>query len=249
MPHRDRELSNRILSALSPATLQCVKPHLEPVVLQRGRVIYEPDGRIDKLYFVNRGLVSLVRTMKDGRTLEIGTFGIEGVTGQEALFGIDSATLECVVQVPGSAFCASPDFLYAEMQRSQDLQMLLHRYYHLALSQIAQTAACNRLHTLEQRCCRWLLIAHDSARGDSFSLTHEFLAMMLGVQRAGVSLAANALQQAGLIRYARGRMTIADRLGLEAAACECYGTIRQLVDHLYRFDPAAGRKRTLISVS
>lgn len=119
------------------------------------------------------------------------------------------------------------------MNRSQDLQRLLHRYYHLARSQIAQTAACNRLHTLEQRCCRWLLIAHDSACDDTFSLTHEYLAMMLGVQRTGVSLAANVLQRVGLIRYAWGRMTITDRRGLEAAACECYGTIRRLIDQLY----------------
>jgi CRP-like cAMP-binding protein len=227
------DLANRFLLALPPATFKRVNAHLEPVTLHRGQVIYRPDARIEKLYFVNRGLVSLVRTMKDGRTVEIGTVGIEGVTGHEALFGIERATLECMVQLPGTAFCGSPEILCAEMRRSQSLLALLHGYYNLALSQIAQTAACNGLHTLEQRCCRWLLIAHDTARDDIFSLTHEFLASMLGVQRAGVSLAANALQQAGLIRYARGRVTITDRGGLEAAACECYGTIRQMIDRLF----------------
>ncbi len=236
MPQRDSELANRIMLALPPATLQSVKAHLEPVELKRGFVIYRPDARIEKLYFVNRGLISLVRTMNDGRTVEIGAVGIEGLMGLEALFGVERATLECIVQLPGTAFRGSPDVLRAEMRRSQLLQALLHGYYNLALSQIAQTAACNRLHTLEQRCCRWLLIAHDSAREESFSLTHEFLAMMLGVQRGGVSLAANALQQAGLIRYARGRITITNRPGLEAAACECYGTIRRLIANL--FDPS-----------
>jgi CRP-like cAMP-binding protein len=230
----NNELANRILLALPRATLQRISPCLEWVALQRGQVIYHPDEPIEKVYFVNRGLVSLVRSMSDGRTVEIGAIGIEGVTGLDALFGIESATLECIVQLPGTALRGNPEDLRREMRPGRGLQTLLQRYYHVALSQIAQTAACNRLHSLEERCCRWLLIAHDSARSDSFRLTHEFLAIMLGVQRAGVSIAANALQQAGLIRYTRGQMTITDRRGLEAAACECYGTVRQLVDRLFR---------------
>jgi len=228
------DLANRILLALPRATLQRLSPHLERVGLQRGQVIYHSDARIKRLYFVDQDLVSLVRTMRDGRTVEIGAVGIEGVAGLPALFGIDNATLECMVQVPGTALCGSPDVLRAEMGRGRSLQTVLHRYYHLMVGQIAQTAACNRLHSLGERCCRWLLIAHDSARSDGFSITHEFLAMMWGVQRTGVSIAANALQRAGLIRYARGLMTITDCPGLEAAAGECYGTIRQLVDHLFR---------------
>lgn len=231
-PHRGH-LANRILLALPRATFERISGRLEPVTLQRGRMIYKPDARFEKLYLVNRGLVSLVRTMKDGRTVEIGTVGIEGMTGPEALFGIDRATLEYIVQLPGTAFCISPEDLRVEMRRTRALQTILEGYYRLVLSQIAQTAACNGLHTLEQRCCRWLLIAHDSAGDDVFPLTHELLATVLGVQRAGVSLAAHALQQAGLIRYTRGRMTITNRAGLEAAACECYGTIRQLADRLY----------------
>jgi Crp-like helix-turn-helix protein len=109
----------------------------------------------------------------------------------------------------------------------------IHRYYHLIVGQVAQTAACNRLHSLEQRCCRWLLIANDSARSDNFLLTHEFLAMMLGVQRAGVSIATKRLERAGLIRYVRGHLTITDRGGLEAASCECFDTIRDLTDRLF----------------
>jgi CRP-like cAMP-binding protein len=227
------EITNRILLALPRATLHRIDPHLEAVELRRGRVIYRADQRMDKVYFVNRGLVSLIRTMRDGRTVEIGAVGIEGLMGLDSLFGLDVAPLECIVQLSGSALCGNAGVLRSEMARSRSFQSLLQRYYHLSASQIAQTAACNRLHSLEQRCCRWLLIAHDSARSDIFQLTHEFLAMMLGVQRAGVSIAANTLQQAGLIRYRRGRMTITDRHGLEAAACECYGTIRHLVDRLF----------------
>lgn len=167
--------------------------------------------------------------MQDGRTVEIGVVGTEGLTAAHAIFGIDTAILESVVQVPGSAHRISAKILRREAARSEPLRNLLQRYAHFAVSAIAQTAACNRLHSLEQRCCRWLLIAHDSARAATFSLTHEFLAMMLGVQRAGVSLTANALQKAGLIRYARGQVTVADRLGLEAVACECYATISEQV--------------------
>jgi CRP-like cAMP-binding protein len=229
----DIKLVNRILLALPRATLQRIRHHLEPVLLERGRIIHRPDGPIKKVFFVNRGLISLVRTMRDGRTVEVGTVGIEGVAGFPALLGIASATFEGIVQVPGTALCGSHDILRFEAGRSRTFTDLIRRYYHLVIGQVAQTAACNRLHTLEERCCRWLLIAHDSARSDSFPITHDFLAMMLGVQRAGVSIAAKALQQAGLIYYVRGHLTVADRTGLEAAACECYDVIRQLTDRLF----------------
>jgi CRP-like cAMP-binding protein len=228
----DYELANRMLLALPTATRQRLLPHLTPVALVQGKVIYHFDARIKKIYFVNRGLVSLVRTMKDGRTVEVGAIGIEGVAGIQGLFGVDSAT-ECIVQVPGAALCGDPDVFRSEVERSRNLAFLFQRYYHLIISQIAQTAACNRLHSLEQRCCRWLLIAHDSARSNSFPLTHEFLSMMLGVQRAGVSIAAKDLQMAGLIRYSRGQIKITDRPGLEARACECFDAIRHLTNRLF----------------
>jgi CRP-like cAMP-binding protein len=230
----DDSLANKILLALPRATLQRISPHLELVSLQQGQVIYHPEARIQKIYFINRGLVSLVRSMRDGRSMEIGAIGIEGVAGLGALFGIPEATLESVVQLPGTALCGNPDII-REVGKGRYFESLLQRYYHLVVSQIAQTAACNHLHTLQERCCRWLLIAHDSARADNFPLTHEFLATMLGAQRAGVSIAANALARAGLIHYVRGRMRIMNRRGLEAAACECYATIHQLVHRLFRF--------------
>jgi CRP-like cAMP-binding protein len=229
----DDSVANKILLALPRATLQRISPHLQPVTLQQGQIIYQPEARIQKIYFINRGLVSLVRSMRDGRSVEIGAIGLEGVTGLGALFGIPEAALECMVQLPGTALCGDPQAI-REVGRGRHLENLLQRYYYLLVSQIAQTAACNRLHSLQERCCRWLLIAHDSAQSDSFSITHEFLSTMLGAQRAGVSLAAKELARARLIQYVRGRMTIVNRSGLEAAACECYATIHQLVHRLFR---------------
>jgi CRP-like cAMP-binding protein len=229
----DDNLANRILLSLPRATLQRISSHLERVTLQQGQVIYRPEARI-QIYFINRGLVSLVRSMRDGRSVEIGAIGIEGVTGLGSLFGIPEATLEAVVQLPGTALCGDPEIVRSEAARGRSLENIFERYYHVLVSQIAQTAACNRLHTLQERCCRWLLIAHDSARSEAFPLTHEFLATMLGAQRAGVSIAAKALSRAGLIDYVRGRMSIKNRRGLEAAACECYATIRQLIHRLFR---------------
>ena len=224
---------NRILLALPQARLEGMRRHLEPVRLFPGQVIYHPERPITHSYFITRGLASLIKTMRDGRTVEIGAIGTEGITGPDALFGIQDAILECIVQVPGSALRIPPDTLRAEMAQCDLLASLLERFVQVIISQIAQTAACNRLHSLEERCCRWLLTARDSARSNSFSLTHEFLAMMLGVQRTGVSLKVNVLRKAGLIRYSRGRMTIIDRSGLQTAACECYGTIREQVDRLF----------------
>jgi CRP-like cAMP-binding protein len=229
----DRQTANRLLLALPQATFENVRQNLEMVDLVRGQVIYHVDAPVKHVYFVDRGLISLVKTMRDGRTVEIGAVGIEGVAGSNALFGIERTILDSIVQVPGTALRGDCQAMRREMERSESLRDLIQCYAHFAVSQLAQTAACNRLHSLEERCCRWLLIAHDSARSDSFALTHEFLAMMLGVQRTGVSLTANILQRAGLIRYSRGYVTVTDRPGLEAAACECHSTIHAQLNHLF----------------
>ena len=231
--HADDGINNRILLALPPATLQRMRPTLESVQTVRGQLIGRVDRPIEHMYFVNRGLISLVKTMRDGRTVEIGAVGIEGVTDPTALCGIDKAALEVIVQVPGNAFRIRVDILRAYMREDPVLQHMMQAYLRFGFIQLAQTAACNRLHFLEERCCRWLLTAHDSALSDHFPLTHEFLAMMLGVQRAGVTIAANFLKKAGLIEYTHGLVTITDRRGLEAAACECYGTILTERDALF----------------
>ncbi len=227
-------LANRLLLSLPPATLRRLRPALELVETVRGQVIDRVDGAVTHLYFVNRGIVSLVKTMKDGRTVEIGAVGIEGVTDANALFGvIDTALLEAMVQIPGTALRINREVLRQEMDRDGALRDLMQRYAHFFVNQIIQTAACNRLHSLEERCGRWLLTAHDNALGDTFPLTHEFLAMMLGVQRAGVSLAAKILQRAGLIEYRRGELTVKNRRGLEDTACECYGAMRADLKKLF----------------
>lgn len=143
-------------------------------------VLYRVGGPVRKVPFIERGIASLIQAMQDGRTVEVGAIGIEGVTGANALFGGEKAILECIVQIPGGDLAIKRDILKEEMAQDAALNSLLQSYLSLSVSQLAQTAACDRLHTLEQRCCRWLLTAHDSAGADTFVMTHEFLSMMLG---------------------------------------------------------------------
>jgi CRP-like cAMP-binding protein len=155
------------------------------------------------------------------------------VTDPNALFGIDQALLETMVQIPGSAFRIEREVLKREMAKDDAFREIMQKYARFAFGQLAQTAACNRLHSLEERCCRWLLLAHDSALADNFSLTHEFLAMMLGVRRTGVSIVAHLLKKAGFIEYKRGRVVILDRAGLLDAACECYSSTQMQLEQLF----------------
>ena len=211
-----------------------LRPQMETVQLTRKQIIYHVDDPLEKLYFVERGLISLIKTMQDGRTVEIGVIGIEGMASPFVAFGQNTAVLEGVVQIPGIATRVGRELFLTEIAESKEGRTLIERFMRFTINELAQTAACNRLHSMEERCCRWLLIAHDSARSDIFPLTHEFLAMMLGVQRAGVSITASILQRAGYIRYVRGRVTITDRSGLEHAACECYRARRGQLDQLSR---------------
>ena len=171
--------------------------------------------------------------MLDGRTVEIGVVGIDGMTGVGSLLGIETAAFESIVQIPGFARRIPMIILQREADSHAGLRISLMKYARFVLSEVAQTAACHRLHSLEERCCRWLLLAQDNAQSDSFPLTHEFLAVMLGVGRSYVSVTATALRRQGLIQYARGRVTITDRSGLEASACECYGAVRDEFERLF----------------
>jgi CRP-like cAMP-binding protein len=227
-------VTNRILLSLPAMSMKQVRPLLELLKTARSQIIDTIDGPIEHLYFVNRGLVSLVKTMRDGRTVEVGAVGIEGVTDPNALFGIDEAVVETIVQIPGTAFRIRRDLLQHEMAHDEALREMMQGYTRFAFGQLVQTAACNRLHSLEERCCRWLLTSHDSALSDTFPVTHEFLAMMLGVQRSGVSIAAAFLQKAGFIQYRRGLVTIKNRAGLEDAACECYSSTRAELEKLFQ---------------
>ena len=238
MPIVSREpIRNRLLRALPSSTLERLRPALFPISMARGDAIDHVDGAIENLYFVNRGFVSLVKTMHDGRSVEVGGVGIEGLTDPNSLYGIETAVLDTVVQLPGAAFRIRRESLMQEMASDPALSRLMQDYSRFAYSQLAQTAACNRLHSLEERCCRWLLIAHDNALQDTFPLTHEFLAMMLGVQRSGVSIAASALRKAKLIDYRRGEVAILDRKGLEDGACECYASIQTELERIYASRP------------
>jgi CRP-like cAMP-binding protein len=226
-------VTSRLLLSLPKASFDRIWPALELHDAAKGDVVTRVDRPIEYIYFVNRGLISLVKTMQDGRTVEISAVGTEGVTDPHAVFGSDKAALDSIIQIPGTVFRVRREAVRCLAAEDAGLRAVLENYGRFFMSQLAQTAACNRLHSLEERCCRWLLMAHDSALSDAFPLTHEFLAMMLGVQRAGVSIAARALQQAGLIDYRRGMVTITDRAGLEDTACECYGVMQAELDKLF----------------
>jgi len=228
------EVKNLILRSFMAAELGHLSQKFEVVELPNAKLIYPAHSMVRHIYFPEKGLISLIKTMKDGRTTEIGVVGIDGFTGLNSLLGIPNTDFETVVQIPGSAYRISASILNSAMEKQQSLRAPLMRYAHYTLSAIAQTAACHRLHSLQERCCRWLLVAHDSAQSDAFPLTHEFLAVLLGVGRSYVSTTANQLRQAGLIRYSRGWVTITDRAGLEGSACECYGAVRAEFNRLFR---------------
>jgi len=177
--------------------------------------------------------------MEDGDSAEVGLVGPEGVTGLAVLHGGDRDSFEIIVQVPGTALRMDAAAFREELDRIPALRTILLRYALAHFEQVARTAACNGRHQIDQRLARWLLMAHDRVEGDEFPMTHEFLSMMLGVRRAGVTTAAGALQKAGFIQYERGRIEITDRPGLESAACECYGIARRAYDHLLGLPPGS----------
>ncbi|MDF0488374.1 Crp/Fnr family transcriptional regulator [Sphingomonas sp. H39-1-10] len=232
-------IRNRLLKLMPADTLERLLPHLRPAVMLSGMTIDHIDGPITQMYFINRGLVSLVKVMRDGRTVEVGAVGIEGVTDPTALFGIDEAIVETMVQIPGDAFRIDRRILVEEMATDPALSRVMQQYTRFAIGQFAQTAACNRLHTLEERCCRWILTGQYCAGSDTFNLTHEFLGMMLGGPRSSVSLTAKVLQRAGCIDYVRGRLTVLDRDALESLACECYFETRNAIAVLYGADDSS----------
>ena len=234
MKEKHNDITNRALLSLPPASLSHIRGALEPVTLRRAQVIAHPDRSLKEVYFLNRGMVSVVKTMADGRMVEISAIGIEGMTSAITFLGFDNIVLEDIVQIPGSAFRMTRDAAMQVMEKDKAFHEMVRRQARFALAQLAQTAACNRLHHLEERSCRWLLIAHDNALSDTFPLTHEFLAMMLGSRRSGLSITLSALKKAGLIEYKRGHITVTNRAGLKDAACECYEAMRHELHKLNR---------------
>lgn len=218
---------NVLLSALGPQTREALLPKFTRVTLARGQPLLQPTAPIESVFFVESGLASLVVHMQDGRAAEVGLVGREGMIGLPLLFGAQTAFTETVMQIPGMALVMATPTFHQQIAEHPRLQSLLLLYGEARYAQIAQIAACNSSHALDQRLARWLLMAQDRVQGDTLPLTQEFLAMMLGVHRPTISVAAGGLQRAGTIRFAKGVITILDRAGLQAAACECYAAVQQ----------------------
>ena len=223
---------NRLLAALPPDGLARLWPQLQPVELVFRETLHEPEEAVTAVLFPESGYISRLAPLEDGDSAEVGLIGPEGMTGLALLLGGDRDNFELLVQVPGTALRLEAAAFHEALEQIPKLRSVLNRYALAHFEQVARTAACNSRHHLEERLVRWLLMSHDRVEGDEFPMTHEFLSMMLGVRRAGVTVAAGVLQKAGLIHYGRGRMEITDRPGLEAAACECYGIARRAQDRL-----------------
>jgi CRP-like cAMP-binding protein len=224
---------NRLLAALPSGVLAELWPQLQSVELPFRHVLQAPGKPIEAVYFPETGWASMLAYMEDGDAAEVGLIGREGFIGLPVLLGADHDDIEAMVQGPGTALRMDARAFRQELQRLPALHDLLLRYALVHHGQVARTAACNGRHHTDQRLARWLLMGHDRAEGDEYPMTHEFLSMMLGVRRAGVTVSAGALQKAGHIQYRRGRITITDRPGLESVACECYGMVRRAQDRLF----------------
>jgi CRP-like cAMP-binding protein len=222
-----------LLAALPASERARLIPSLEPVVMTLGEVVYESGGRQDYVYFPTTAIVSLHYVMADGASAEIAVVGNEGMVGVVLFMGGETTPSRAIVQCAGSAFRLSGKRLKREFTRAGPMQHLLLRYTQALLTQMAQTAVCNRHHSVDQQLCRWLLLRLDRMRTNVLTVTQELISNMLGVRREGVTEAAGKLQDAGLIRYSRGRITVLDRSGLEARVCECYGVVRKESDRLF----------------
>ncbi len=224
---------NLILAALPSLEFKRLSEHLESVDLKLGDVLQMPEDQIEYVYFPTDGVISLLAILEDGETVEAGIVGREGMVGIPIVLGVDTTTNQALVQGSGEALRMKATSLKAYLRNDGVLQPLLLRYVHAIFAQVSQTAACNRVHTLNERLARWLLLTHDLLGRDKFDLTHELLARMLGTRRAGVSVAASSLREAGLIDYSRGQVVMLNRKGLEDASCECYGVVKVEYDRLY----------------
>jgi CRP-like cAMP-binding protein len=221
-----KPVGNIILLSISDSDYGLLRPHLEYVDLPNHLVLHEA-GKLQFAYFPNRGLISHVVVMKDGKTAEAGIVGNEGFTGTPAAVGLNWSILQAVVQISGEGFRVGFGALQNILESAPHLRLMLSRYAVIRGMQVAQTAACNRLHNVEQRLARWLLMTQDRVDSGSLPMTHDFLATMLGTDRPTVSLAASVLQRKQIIEYTRGAVKVVNRRKLEASACECYGVIRQ----------------------
>ncbi|MBE9050000.1 Crp/Fnr family transcriptional regulator [Nostocales cyanobacterium LEGE 11386] len=230
--HTLESRQNRLLAALPKSDYERLIPHLKPVSLSLQKILLQPAEPITHVYFPHRAIVSLISTMENGSSVEVGMVSNEGMVGIPVILGSNSSNTTAIVQVSDGGMQMPADVLKSEFKRGGVLQDLLLRYLHTLYTQVSQGAACNRLHTLEQRLARWLLTVSDRMESDDFPLTQEFIAQMLGVRRSGVTVAANSLSQKGIIYYNRGNISIQNRYALEATSCECYQVLKDEFDRL-----------------
>jgi CRP-like cAMP-binding protein len=222
---------NRLFTALPVPDRKRWLSQLEPVELRLGQVLYESGDTLSHVYFPTTAIVSLLYVMESGASAEIAVVGNEGVVGISLFMGGESTTSRAVVQSAGSAYRMTAQSIKDEFKRTPVLHLLL-RYTQALITQMSQTAVCNRLHSLDQQLCRWLLLSLDRLQDIELVMTQELIANMLGVRRQGVTEAARKLQAAGLIRYSRGRIAVLDRQGLEARSCECYAVVKKEYERL-----------------
>lgn len=220
-------VKNHILSSLSQEDRDELLPELQPLPLTLSQVLYEMGDTIDYVHFPNSGMCSLVSHTQEGESLEVGIVGCEGIIDLAAFFGDEKIQYRVIVQGEGDALRMRADAFKKACKQSDSLRTVMLRYTQAVITQLNQAAVCNRFHPIESRLCRWLLQCQDMLHSNDLQLTQEFIAYMLGVRRAGITVAAGAVQSLGLIRYTRGHITILDREGLKATSCECYGIIRE----------------------
>jgi CRP-like cAMP-binding protein len=225
-------IKNRLLTGLPAQDREQLIDHLEPVTLPAKQILYEVGAPLKHIYFIDEGLASVLTMMEDGASSEVGMVGPEGLVGISALLGGTTSAQHVVMQLPGRGHHITVDHCRKVFDKSPRMRAVVLRFIEDLLNLSSQTAGCNRLHSVEQRSARWLLMASDRIESNVLPLTQEFLAAMLGVRRSGVSEAAAELQRSGLIRYRRAEITIVDRVGLEKTACECYALDKQRIDRL-----------------
>lgn len=228
----NQALGNRLLAALPEEEFARLQPNLTAVPLALGEVLHESSEPLEHIYFPTTAIISLLYIMENGATAEIGVAGNEGLVGIALFMGGGTTPNRAIVQSAGGVVRLRAQALHDEFGRGGSFQQLLLRYTQALLTQVSQTAVCNRLHSIEQQLCRWLLLSHDRLPSDVLIMTHDLIANMLGVRREGVTRAAKRLQEAGLITYTRGTITINDRAGLEAQVCECYKVVKDEYERL-----------------
>jgi CRP-like cAMP-binding protein len=236
---------NRILASLPADELATLRQDLTPVTLASGQILYEQRSAIDWVYFPDTSVASLLSRMEDAAVVEVGTIGNEGAVGLSLFLGASVSIPETIAQIPGDAQRMPAAAFQSAVQQLPRFRDIVGGCTHAFMTQVSQTAACNRLHGIEQRCARWLLLTHDRVGGaDTFPLTHQFLSFMLGVRRAGVTESLGALARSALITSTSGHITILDRQGLESASCECYAIVRRYAGEPFDESPGVVRFRT-----